>query len=131
MKKVNTEMEKMWKNAQPKSYARFRTFIFEIKDQSFFPNGVYMEGVQDGPVNFRGETGANDTLIPTMDNLMGLYDRFPSNPLTETLKDFRKYRPKHHDRWLDYVLERSRSAKVRDFALEDSNSACKYLGVLD
>lgn len=45
MKKINKEMDKMWKNAQPSSYARFRTFIFGIKDQSFFPNGVFMEGV--------------------------------------------------------------------------------------
>jgi indoleamine 2,3-dioxygenase len=35
-----------------------------------FPNGVIYEGVDDKvPRYYRGESGANDSLIPTYDNL--------------------------------------------------------------
>jgi len=66
-----------------------------VKDQSFFPNGLYYEGVDDKPRFYRGETGANDNIIPSLDNLFEMMDEMPDNPLTAILKDFRKYRPPH------------------------------------
>jgi len=35
-----------------------------------FPNGVIYEGVSDTPFFLRGESGANDSIIPTLDNLL-------------------------------------------------------------
>lgn len=63
------------------------------KNQPMFPKGVVYEGVSEEPTFYRGESGANDSIIPTCDNLFELTSLMPSNPLTEILKDFRTYRP--------------------------------------
>lgn len=38
-------------------------FIFGITSQSMFPNGVVYEGVSETPLSFRGESGANDSMV--------------------------------------------------------------------
>lgn len=53
----------MWKKSKPNGYTSFRTFIFGITSQSMFPNGVVYEGVSDEPMSFRGESGANDSMV--------------------------------------------------------------------
>lgn len=63
------------------------------KNQPMFPKGVVYEGVSEEPTYYRGESGANDSIIPTCDNLFEMTALMPSNPLTEILKDFRTYRP--------------------------------------
>jgi hypothetical protein len=54
----------MWGNSKPAEYLSFRVFIFGITSQSMFPNGVIYEGCEDDkPLNFRGESGANDSIV--------------------------------------------------------------------
>ena len=53
----------MWSHSKPGSYINFRTFIFGIANQSMFPNGVVYEGVSEEPMSFRGESGANDSMV--------------------------------------------------------------------
>lgn len=53
----------MWKKSKPKDYTSFRTFIFGITKQSMFPHGVVYEGVSEEPMSFRGESGANDSMV--------------------------------------------------------------------
>ena len=53
----------MWKKSKPNGYTSFRTFIFGITSQSMFPNGVIYEGVSEEPLSFRGESGANDSMV--------------------------------------------------------------------
>ena len=53
----------MWKKSRPGDYTSFRTFIFGITSQSMFPHGVVYEGVSDEPMSFRGESGANDSMV--------------------------------------------------------------------
>lgn len=53
----------MWGKSKPGDYTSFRTFIFGITSQSMFPNGVIYEGVSDEPLSFRGESGANDSMV--------------------------------------------------------------------
>lgn len=55
----------MWANSKPGDYIDFRTFIMGITSQSMFPNGVIYEGVSETPLSFRGESGANDSMVPT------------------------------------------------------------------
>jgi hypothetical protein len=43
--------------------ASYRTFIFGVLNQSFFPNGVVYEGVSDEARFPRGESGANDSMV--------------------------------------------------------------------
>lgn len=109
--------------SKPLDYTTFRTFIFGITSQSMFPNGVIYEGINDGkPMSFRGESGANDSMIPTMDNFLQI--PMPDTPLTEILKDFRKYRPSNHRAFLAHVRDRSIAVNMREFALQlDSTGA--------
>ena len=53
----------MWKKSLPGDYNSFRTFIFGITSQSMFPHGVVYEGVSEEPMSFRGESGANDSMV--------------------------------------------------------------------
>ncbi|KAI2636868.1 indoleamine 2,3-dioxygenase family protein [Hypomontagnella submonticulosa] len=116
MQKVNGVMETMWIKSKPRSYTSFRTFIFGITSQSMFPDGVVYEGVNDGkPLSFRGESGANDTMIPLMDNFLQV--QMPDTPLTEILKDFRDYRPSNHRQFLLEVKKCSEELNAKDFAL--------------
>src|SRR3954451_7082035 len=80
----------MWQKSKPGAYTSFRTFIMGITSQSMFPNGVIYEGVSEEPLSFRGESGANDSMIPLVDNLCQI--PMPKNPFTTILKDFRRYR---------------------------------------
>ena len=96
MKVINSVFSTMWYRSQPSMYNSFRTFIMGTKNQPMFPNGVIYEGVSSEPVAYRGESGANDSIIPTVDNLLEIYDQLPNNPLTEILTDFRTYRPLNH-----------------------------------
>jgi indoleamine 2,3-dioxygenase len=116
MRSINGVMETMWSKSRPVEYTSFRTFIFGITSQSMFPNGVVYEGLNDGkPLSFRGESGANDSIVPLMDNLLQV--PMPDTPLTEILRDFREYRPSNHKAFLLHVRERSLEVGLRAFAL--------------
>lgn len=131
MQKINDEMETMWTRSDPDHYKEFRTFIMGIKNQPMFPNGVIYDGVSSEPQAYRGESGANDSIIPTADNLFQLFERMPPNPLTEILADFRTYRPSEHAAWVSYVEAQAKRVNVRDVALSTPNSAVVYLANLD
>lgn len=119
LKRINSVMETMWSKSKPASYTQFRTFIFGITSQSMFPDGVVYEGVGDEeggkPQSFRGESGANDSMIPLMDNLLQI--RMPDTPLTEILRDFRQYRPSNHREFLGWVSDKSRAVGFREWCL--------------
>ncbi|KAK1831617.1 indoleamine 2,3-dioxygenase gamma type [Podospora conica] len=140
MRAVNAVMETMWRRSKPAEYTGFRTFIFGVKGQGgMFPRGVVYEGVgKDGEgVAYRGESGANDSIIPLLDNLVAL--PLPETPLTEILRDFRSYRPENHREFLRWVGERSREVGLRGWVLgldagddeEVRRSRRLWLAVLD
>ncbi|KAI8979559.1 hypothetical protein BDF20DRAFT_870305 [Mycotypha africana] len=128
---INREMEMMWSRSMPEDYLKFRTFIMGTKNQPMFPDGVIYEGVSDEPVVHRGESGANDSMIPLVDNLLQITEIMPENPLTEVLRDFRSYRPPNHREFLEYVQAKARKIGVKHFALQDPNSAAIYLSIVD
>jgi indoleamine 2,3-dioxygenase len=57
-------------------------------------------------------------MIPCMDNLLQITSKLPSNPLTEMLRDFRRYRPTNHKEFLDFVQRRAEEVNVRGFAVQ-------------
>ncbi|KAJ6264356.1 hypothetical protein Dda_0501 [Drechslerella dactyloides] len=133
LKKVNKMMDEMWQKSKPEDYASFRVFIFGIHSQPMFPDGVIYKGVFKEPQKFRGESGANDSMVPLVDNFLCV--DMPENPLTNILKDFRNYRPGNHKQFLTWVESVSRGGEgypsVKEFALKDRNSAVLYLLLLD
>ncbi|KAH8687429.1 indoleamine 2,3-dioxygenase gamma type [Tricladium varicosporioides] len=129
MVKVNKVMDGMWGKSKPGDYISFRTFIFGITSQSMFPHGVIYEGVSDEPLSFRGESGANDSMIPLCDNLLDI--TMPKTPLTSILQDFRQYRPGNHREFLEYVKTRSTQLSLKSYALQDPVSSALYLLALN
>jgi indoleamine 2,3-dioxygenase len=129
--KINQTMESMWTRSNSKGYNDFRTFIMGTKNQPMFPNGVVYEGVGPEGTQYRGESGANDSMIPTLDNLLQATDQMPKNALTEVLMDFRNYRPGNHNEWLSQVKSRADSLGVAAFARADATSTVLYLQNLD
>lgn len=132
MQEINQVMETMWNRSSAAAYNSFRAYIMGTKNQPMFPRGVIYEGCFGGePQYYRGESGANDTIIPTCDNLLQLTGKMPNNPLTEILMDFRKYRPVAHNEWLNFVDSQARALKIADFAQADPESAIRYLSAID
>ncbi|CAM1500749.1 Fc.00g099110.m01.CDS01 [Cosmosporella sp. VM-42] len=116
LQKINATMETMWNKSRPMEYTSFRTFIFGITSQSMFPDGVVYEGINDNkPMSFRGESGANDSIVPLMDNFLQV--PMPNTPLTEILRDFREYRPSNHKGFLYWAKERSLELDLKNYAL--------------
>jgi len=116
MQRIEAHMELMWTHSLPKDYISYRTFIFGITSQSMFPNGVIYQGTRYGDskaLYFRGESGANDSIIPLLDHLLEI--PMPNNPLTEILRDFRSYRPKPHRDFLAWVMSKSAEVGVKDY----------------
>ena len=73
------------------------------KNQPMFPHGVIYKGGDDVPRFYWGASGANDSIIPTMDNFLEITKNLPSNPLTDILIDFWKHRPPNHIEWLSFI----------------------------
>ena len=94
MRKVNERRKVMWKASRWRHYNDFRVFIMGIKgNEEIFGDGVIYEGVDNHPRQYRGQTGAQDNLIPTMDIFSGVINHYPNNELTHYLIDLRSYRP--------------------------------------
>jgi indoleamine 2,3-dioxygenase len=129
--KINEKMETMWRNSKPDGYQGLRTFIMGTFNQPMFPNGVLYEGVSDARTQYRGESGANDSIIPTLDNFLQVTENLPSNPLTDVLRDFRTYRPPHHNEWLSFVEDNAKKVNIRGFSLQNAESALLYIKNLD
>jgi indoleamine 2,3-dioxygenase len=138
MVKIEASMEAMWARSRPADYASYRTFIFGITNQSMFPRGVVYQGHNnEEPMSFRGESGANDSIIPLLDALLEI--PMPANPLTEILKDFRSYRPKPHRDFLTHVRDAARELGVREYCTQSvdgddaahDGTAVLYLRLLD
>lgn len=127
---VHASMERMWAHSKPAEYLNYRTFIFGITSQSMFPDGVIYAGqFEDEPQYFRGESGANDSIIPLLDGLLEI--PFPSNPLTDILVEFRNYRPAPHRAFLAHVREKAQSLGVREMSLKNLSTRILYLRLID
>jgi len=116
----------MWRVCNPKSYLSFRTFIMgPLGNSEMFPEGLIYEGVDPEPRYYRGETGAQDSMIPATDNFLELH--YPKNKLTEYLEDLRDYRPKDHRAYLEWIQKASAQVGIKKTALSTSRSAVALL----
>lgn len=55
----------------------------------------------------------------------------PDTPLTKILHEFRAYRPRPHREFLSYVANTAEKLNIRDFAVQDAETAVLYLKTLD
>ena len=122
IKKINQIMNRMPEKCDPFIYYnRVRPYIFGWKNNPATPNGVIYEGVEEyggTPQLFRGETGAQSSIVPALDALLGV--THSNDPLKEYLDEMRLYMPKEHRNLLndlDQWSEKNRS----NFIKEDSS----------
>lgn len=95
MVEMNNRRREMWKASRWQHYNDFRVFIMGVKgNDELFGDGVTYTGVWDEPKQFRGQTGAQDDIIPMEDIFSGVINYYPKNELTKYLLDLRTYRPK-------------------------------------
>lgn len=83
MRAINLQMETMWTLSHPDDYKTFRTFIMGLKNQPMFPDGVTYQGVPEETGKdrqYRGESGANDSIIPSADNLFQAHQLCSGQP---------------------------------------------------
>ena len=119
IKKINQIMNRMPEKCDPFIYYnRVRPYIFGWKNNPATPNGVIYEGVEEyggKPQLFRGETGAQSSIVPALDALLGV--THSNDPLKEYLDEMRLYMPKEHRNLLndlDQWSENNRSNSVRE-----------------
>ena len=134
MRKINERRQIMWQASRWKHYNDFRVFIMGIKgNDEIFGNGVIYEGVSDNPVKYRGQTGAQDNIIPTADIFTGVIDYYPSNDLTKYLLDLRKYRPKCIQNFLSDIKNEMGNQRLFNDLKKSQNEEglCLLIQILD
>lgn len=73
-------------------------WIFGWKNSEDHPNGVIFTGVQLEPTKLRGETGAQSTIIPSLDLMLGITHK--EDMLRAFLVELEAYRPAQHRSFL-------------------------------
>ena len=134
MKKINERRQIMWQASRWKHYNDFRVFIMGIKgNDEIFGDGVIYEGVSYKPVQYRGQTGAQDNIIPTADIFTGVIDYYPSNDLTKYLLDLRSYRPKCIQNFLEDIKNEMGNSRLFNSLKESNNEEglCLLIQILD
>ena len=134
MKSINERRQIMWQASRWKHYNDFRVFIMGIKgNDEIFGDGVIYEGVSKEPVQYRGQTGAQDNIIPTADIFTGVIDYYPSNDLTKYLLDLRSYRPKCIQNFLSDLKDEMKENRLFNSIKKSENEEglCLLIQILD
>ncbi len=134
MKSINERRQIMWEASRWKHYNDFRVFIMGIKgNDEIFGDGVIYEGVSKEPVQYRGQTGAQDNIIPTADIFTGVINYYPSNDLTKYLLDLRSYRPKCIQNFLSDLKDEMKENRLFSTIKKTNNEEglCILIQILD
>ena len=134
MKSINERRQIMWQASRWKHYNDFRVFIMGIKgNDEIFGDGVIYEGVSEEPVQYRGQTGAQDNIIPTADIFTGVIDYYPQNDLTKYLLDLRSYRPKCIQNFLSDLKDEMKENRLFNSIKKSENEEglCLLIQILD
>ena len=95
---MNEKRKYMWDHSDKVRYGAYRIFLMgHTGNEKIFDKGVLYEdneGINQEYVQYRGETGAQDDIIPTLDIFTGVTKYYPENILTKYLYELRDYRPK-------------------------------------
>ena len=110
MKKVNEIFARMPEKCDPYIYYhRVRPFIFGTKDNPDLKNGLIYKGeFENQPQFFRGETGAQSSIIPSLDGALQI--THTKDHLRHYLNEMRDYMPPKHREFME-VLEKSSQVK--------------------
>jgi indoleamine 2,3-dioxygenase len=114
---VNESMNRMPEFCDPYIYYhRVRPYIHGWRNHPAIPDGVSYEGVEEfegKPQTFRGETGAQSSIVPALDAVLGI--GHAQDVLRDYLMEMRAYMPPNHRAFIE---AREAAGSVRDFAIE-------------
>lgn len=106
---VNPVFDRMPENCDPYVYYhRVRPYIHGWKGNPAMPDGLIYDGVDQyagKPQPFRGQTGSQSSIVPTMDALLGISHE--NDPLKEFLEELHQYRPPRHRKLIEDVAKAS------------------------
>ncbi len=106
---VNAIFERMPERCDPYVYFhRVQPYIHGLKDNPALAQGLIYEGVAETggrPHAFRGQTGSQSSIVPSMDALLGI--GHAADPLRTFLDELHIYRPPAHRTFVDEVRARS------------------------
>jgi indoleamine 2,3-dioxygenase len=106
---INAIFGRMPEQCDPYVYfRRVRPYIHGWKDNPALKDGVLYEGVErfkGMPQVFRGQTGSQSSIVPSMDALLGV--GHGADPLRAYLDELHIYRPPAHRRFIDDVRAQS------------------------
>lgn len=129
---INPIFDRMPERCDPHTYyRRVRPYIHGWKDNPALPDGLFYEGVDkyagQGQL-FRGQTGSQSSIVPTMDALLGV--RHEADEFRAYLDDLHEYRPPGHRKFIEDV---AKASALRDFVKESDNRDIKdlYNDILD
>ena len=112
MKKVNGIFARMPEKCDPYIYYhRVRPFIFGTKDNPDLKNGLIYKGEFDNqPQFFRGETGAQSSIIPSLDGALQI--THTKDHLRHYLNEMRDYMPPKHREFMEVLEKNSQVKKI-------------------
>ena len=112
MKKVNEIFARMPEKCDPYIYYhRVRPFIFGTKDNPDLKNGLIYKGEFDNqPQFFRGETGAQSSIIPSLDGALQI--THTKDHLRHYLNEMRDYMPPKHREFMEVLEKNSQVKKI-------------------
>lgn len=106
-------------------YQRVRPYLHGWRDHPNLPDGVVYEGVEalhGKPQRWRGETGAQSSIVPVLDALLGI--THPEDPLRHFLNEMREYMPPEHQAIITRV---ENGPNVRDFVQAGGRSSLQQI----
>ena len=103
LRKVNAIFSRMPEKCDPYVYYhRVRPFIFGTKDNPDLKKGlIYQNQFNNKPQFFRGETGAQSSIMPFLDGALGIYHT--QDHLRHYLNEMRDYMPPEHRNAIEHV----------------------------
>lgn len=108
MLEVNHIFRKMPEKCDPYIYYhRVRPYIFGWKNNPALPDGLIYESCFDEkPQLFRGETGAQSSIVPTLDALLNV--KHEKDELREYLDEMKSYMPPSHRELIKFIEDASK-----------------------
>ena len=128
LKNVNNIFSKMPEKCDPYIYYhRVRPYIFGTKDNPDLKKGlIYENQFNNKPQFYRGETGAQSSIIPFLDGALGIYHS--NDNLRHYLNEMRDYMPPKHRKMIEDVEKRS---KVKDLISQSKKLMNVYNNCLE
>lgn len=122
--RINAIFDRMPERCDPYIYyQRVRPYIHGWANNPALPGGLVYDGVEKfGGIGqaFRGQTGSQSSIVPSMDALFGVVHS--NDPLRAFLDELHQYRPVPHRKFIDDLRAHS---TLRAFATASGDAALK------